>query len=108
MCDTEEVLCLLLFISWCLSRFVSRHILQADSRDKCGYTPLHLAAMHDEVGAMGVLLEAGVSRELGFFLQHPRLVPPGPPLALVRCARPRVSEFEAGELTRTLLCARSM
>lgn len=32
-----------------------------DGRDKCGYTPLHLAAMHDEAEAMRTLLEAGVS-----------------------------------------------
>lgn len=31
-----------------------------DGRDKCGYTPLHLAAMHDEAEAMRTLLEAGV------------------------------------------------
>lgn len=32
-----------------------------DRKDGCGYTPLHLAAMHDEEGAMKVLIEAGVS-----------------------------------------------
>lgn len=38
-----------------------RNMGKVNCKDKCGYTPLHLAAMHDETGAMRVLLEAGVS-----------------------------------------------
>lgn len=34
---------------------------KVDCKDKCGYTPLHLAAMHDHADAIRVLLEAGVS-----------------------------------------------
>lgn len=40
---------------------VSRNMVKVNCKDKCGYTPLHLAAMHDEMEAMRVLLEAGVS-----------------------------------------------
>lgn len=37
--------------------------MQVDSKDKCGYTPLHLAAMHEEADAIRILMDAGVSSE---------------------------------------------
>lgn len=35
---------------------------KVNCKDECGYTPLHLAAMHDEAASMRLLLEAGVRR----------------------------------------------
>lgn len=44
-----------------LTIMILRNLDKVNYKDKCGYTPLHLAAMYDEMEAMRVLLEAGVS-----------------------------------------------